>query len=133
VTNQDPETHKITDCISFYSLPSTVIGHAKYPTLHAAYTFYYATDKAFPPADASAESSSSATTDIVRTRDQRDAIAERLKLLVEDLLSVAKKADFDVMNSLTTLDSNMFLQHHKFGMGNGFLSAWLSFRHPSLL
>ena len=37
---QDPKTHKLTDLISFYHLPSTVIGHDKYNTLRAAYSFY---------------------------------------------------------------------------------------------
>lgn len=36
----DPESGEITDMFSFYHLPSTIIGHAKYDQLHAAYSFY---------------------------------------------------------------------------------------------
>lgn len=38
---KDPETQKITDFVSFYSLPSTVAGNAKHSHLYAAYLFYY--------------------------------------------------------------------------------------------
>ena len=37
---ENPSTKKITDMISFYALPSTIIGHDKYNTLNAAYSFY---------------------------------------------------------------------------------------------
>ena len=37
---QDPLTHNITDMLSFYALPSTIIGNKQYPTLNAAYSFY---------------------------------------------------------------------------------------------
>lgn len=36
----DPATQKITDMCSFYTLPSSIIGHEKYSTLKAAYSFY---------------------------------------------------------------------------------------------
>ena len=39
---QNPETKKITDMFSFYSLPSSVIGNPKHSILNAAYLFYYA-------------------------------------------------------------------------------------------
>ena len=42
---QDPETSEITDFISFYSLPSSILRHPDYNTLYVAYQFYYFTDK----------------------------------------------------------------------------------------
>lgn len=37
---EDPTTKAITDFFSFYSLPSTVIGHKVHKTLNAAYSYY---------------------------------------------------------------------------------------------
>ena len=42
---QDPETDEITDFISFYSLPSSILKHPGYDTLWVAYQFYYFTGK----------------------------------------------------------------------------------------
>ena len=42
---EDPETKQVTDFLSFYHLPSTIIGNAKYKTLHAAYSFYFVNNK----------------------------------------------------------------------------------------
>lgn len=46
---------RITDFVSYYSLPSSVLNHDTHDTLHAAYLFYYATEAAFeappPPHD----------------------------------------------------------------------------------
>ena len=38
---QDPDTHEVTDMISFYHLPSTVVSHPVHKSLHVAYSFYY--------------------------------------------------------------------------------------------
>ncbi|CED82593.1 n-myristoyl transferase [Phaffia rhodozyma] len=128
---ENPETHQITDVMSFYSLPSTVIKSTQYPILNAAYTFYYATDVAFASASSPAEGSSSSA--IVSRSDRRDVLADRLKALMGDLLTEAKNADFDVVNSLTGLDNNSFLAHHKFGPGDGYLNYYLyNWRTPTV-
>jgi glycylpeptide N-tetradecanoyltransferase len=44
---QNPNTHRITDFFSFYSLPSTIMKSTKYNLLEAAYLCYYGTDAAF--------------------------------------------------------------------------------------
>jgi glycylpeptide N-tetradecanoyltransferase len=36
----DPKTKEVTDLLSFYTLPSTIIGNATYKTLKAAYSYY---------------------------------------------------------------------------------------------
>lgn len=75
--------------MSFYSLPSTIINSTKYPILNAAYTFYYATDAAFPPESSSTQGSSSSTA-IVAGNDRREQLATRLKALMGDLLTEVK-------------------------------------------
>ena len=45
---QDPVSHAITDLISFYSLPSSISGHAEHKTLFAAYSFYNVFTKSEP-------------------------------------------------------------------------------------
>jgi len=37
---EDPESDKITDFISFYSLPSSCLKHVTEKTLNVAYSFY---------------------------------------------------------------------------------------------
>ena len=37
---EDPQTKVVTDFFSFYSLPSTVIGHKTHKLLRAAYSYY---------------------------------------------------------------------------------------------
>jgi glycylpeptide N-tetradecanoyltransferase len=71
---EDPETHKITDFFSFYSLPSSVINNPKHNTLNAAYMFYYGMDT---PAEHKADDSA--------------YIKKRLNELVADALVLAKK------------------------------------------
>ena len=42
---EDPATKKLTDFVSFYSLPSTVLNHEKHKNLRAAYSFYNVANK----------------------------------------------------------------------------------------
>eukprot|EP00954_Amorphochlora_amoebiformis_P027246 1384322-Amorphochlora_amoeboformis.AAC.1 len=42
---EDPKTRKITDFLSFYSLPSSILNHEKYKKLNAAYSFYNVSTK----------------------------------------------------------------------------------------
>ncbi|KAF8163391.1 N-myristoyl transferase [Crassisporium funariophilum] len=105
---QDPSTGKITDFFSFYSLPSTVIGNTTYPTLEAAYLFYYASDAG------------------LASRDEQDEnLKKQLMALIGDALIVANEAKFDVFNALTLMDNVPILQDLKFGVGDGFLNYYL--------
>jgi glycylpeptide N-tetradecanoyltransferase len=38
---EDPETRKVTDFVSYYALPSTIIGNDQYKLLKAAYCYYH--------------------------------------------------------------------------------------------
>ena len=119
---ENPQTGEITDFISFYSLPSTVVGNEKYPILDAAYMFYYATDKALPEGWRSSE-----TTHYPRKLDvtTRSRVGERLNRLVEGILRVAKSTQFDVFNTLTLMESNHFIADQKFKPGSGLLNYYI--------
>eukprot|EP01120_Amphizonella_sp_Union-15-10_P010386 TRINITY_DN4140_c0_g1_i2.p1 TRINITY_DN4140_c0_g1~~TRINITY_DN4140_c0_g1_i2.p1 ORF type:complete len:415 (+),score=84.24 TRINITY_DN4140_c0_g1_i2:53-1246(+) len=100
---EDPQTKQITDLVSFYTISSTVIGNAKYPTLKAAYSFYNVATK----------------TD--------------LKRLMNDALIVAKEKGFDVFNCLNIFENEAFLKDLKFGIGDGTLSYYLfNWRCPQM-
>lgn len=57
--------------------------------------------------------------------DVKSRLAVRLRTLIFDLMVFAKQEGFDVLNSLTTLDNNLFLSDLKFGPGDGFLRWYL--------
>ncbi|KAG5653839.1 hypothetical protein H0H81_010112 [Sphagnurus paluster] len=105
---EDPETNKITDFFSFYSLPSTVIHNSKFPILEAAYLFYYGSDTAF-----------------LEGAEESGALRRRLEAVVGDALVVANEAKFDVFNALTLMDNVSILQDLKFGLGDGILNFYL--------
>lgn len=92
---EDPSNHNITDILSFYTLPSTVIGHPEYSTLKAAYMFYIV------PKSFSA------------------------KQLVYEALILAASTGHDVFNALDILENETFLQDLKFGPGDGKLRYYL--------
>ncbi|PPQ93264.1 hypothetical protein CVT25_015262 [Psilocybe cyanescens] len=106
---EDPNTKKITDFFSFYSLPSTVIGNVNNPILEAAYLFYYASETGLQGEGA----------------EQDERLKQRLLLLIGDALIIANEAKFDVFNALTLMDNMPILQDLKFGLGDGFLNFYL--------
>jgi len=105
---EHPETHKITDFFSFYSLPSTVIDHPRHNTLEAAYLFYYATDVAFQ-----------------ENAEEDGLLKNRLQDLIGDALIIANQNEFDVFNVLTQMDIVPILEELKFGEGDGCLNFYL--------
>lgn len=104
---QDPQTKKITDYFSFYSLESTVIDHPQHEVVRAAYLFYYATETG------------------LTTPFDKPALKVRLNALMNDCLILAKRYKFDVFNSLTLMDNVLFLEDQKFGKGDGQLHYYL--------
>eukprot|EP00906_Rhabdomonas_costata_P022885 RCo032951 len=86
---------KVTDLISFYNLPSTVIGNDKYKDLKAAYSFYNV------------------------------ATSVDLPTLMTDALVLAKQREFDVFNALDIMENMKFLKELKFGQGDGHLQYYL--------
>jgi len=86
---------KVTDFVSFYSLPSTIIGNDEYKTLRAAYSFYNV------------------------------ATVTPLKQLMQDALILANSLGYDVYNCLDLMDNQSILQDLKFGPGDGNLHYYL--------
>ncbi|KAH8116866.1 N-myristoyl transferase [Phellopilus nigrolimitatus] len=104
---ENPQTHKITDFFTFYSLPSTIMRSPKYDLLEAAYLFYYATDVALQE----------------DTEDGR--VKKRLQEIIGDALIIASSAKFDVFNALTLMDNCGILEDLRFGSGDGLLNYYL--------
>ncbi|KPJ16728.1 Glycylpeptide N-tetradecanoyltransferase [Papilio machaon] len=93
----------ITDFVSYYTLPSTVVYHPVHKTLKAAYSFYNVSTKT-PWTD-----------------------------LMLDALITAKNSGFDVFNALDLMDNKEFLEPLKFGIGDGNLQYYLyNWRCPSV-
>jgi len=91
----ESSNQEITDLVSFYTLPSTIIGNPNYKTLKAAYSYY------------------------------NIATTVPLQQLVNDALVFAKQLGFDVFNCLDIMDNNTFLHDLKFGKGDGSLQYYL--------
>ena len=89
---------------SFYSLPSSVLKHEKHTKLHAAYCYYYFTNKtpvqqllndALAPRQAAAGHGRTA--------------AHAARLVLQALI-LAKRHEFDVFNALDILDNDSLLK-----------------------
>jgi len=91
----DPHTNAVTDLISFYALPSSILKSDKHKTLRAAYSWYNV------------------------------ATTVPLIQLINDVLILAKLQDFDVFNCLAIHDNSTFLKELKFGAGDGNLQFYL--------
>eukprot|EP00933_Yihiella_yeosuensis_P046622 TRINITY_DN421_c4_g1_i1.p1 TRINITY_DN421_c4_g1~~TRINITY_DN421_c4_g1_i1.p1 ORF type:complete len:478 (+),score=112.21 TRINITY_DN421_c4_g1_i1:133-1566(+) len=85
----------VTDVCSFYSLPSSILGHEKHTSLKAAYSYW----------------------NVATTVPLHDLMA--------DALILAKAKDFDVFNALNVMENDTFLKELKFGIGDGFLQYYL--------
>eukprot|EP00900_Chrysochromulina_parva_P025526 jgi/Chrpa1/7607/Chrysochromulina_OHIO_Genome00003646-RA len=92
---EDPVSKELTDMVSFYALPSSILGNDKHKTLCAAYAYYYY------------------------------HTATPLAQLMNDALVLAKRLDFDVFNALDILQNETFLKELKFGIGDGNLQYYL--------
>ncbi|KAJ3092230.1 Glycylpeptide N-tetradecanoyltransferase 2 [Quaeritorhiza haematococci] len=94
---EDPITNQITQFVSFYTLPSTVINHPVHTHIKAAYLFYYA------------------------AKDNDRA----LQTLIKDALILARNLQFDVFNCLELMHNSKFIEELKFGKGDGNLHYYL--------
>ncbi|CAF1444955.1 unnamed protein product [Adineta ricciae] len=86
---------EITDFISYYHLPSTIMNHPQYKILNSCYMYYYAASRT-PLID-----------------------------LVNDCLVQAHNSDFDVLNALDIMDNKEFMEKLKFGSGDGNIQYYL--------
>lgn len=93
----------ITDLISYYTLPSTVMNHETHKSIKAAYSFYNVSFKT------------------------------KWVDLMQDALITAKNEGFDVFNALDLMENKEFLGPLKFGIGDGNLQYYLyNWKCPSI-
>lgn len=85
----------VTDFLSFYMLPSSIMHHPTHKLLRAAYSFYNVTTET------------------------------PYETLMNDALILAKKKDFDVFNALDLMHNKEILEKLKFGIGDGNLQYYL--------
>ncbi|GLH08960.1 hypothetical protein R5R35_006066 [Gryllus longicercus] len=94
---------ELTDFVSYYTLPSTIMHHPVHKTLKAAYAFYNVASK-----------------------------TSWLDLMGDTLVS-AKNNGFDVFNALDLMENKEFLLKLKFGIGDGNLQYYLyNWRCPAI-
>ena len=91
----DPHSEEITDFISYYSLPSTIIGDKKYKTLYAAFCYYMVPKK------------------------------HTILDIMKSALVLARNDKFDVFNALDIMDNKPVFDELHFGVGNGNLYYYL--------
>ena len=95
---------EITDLISFYELPSSILKNPKHNLLKAAYSFYQV-------------ATSLTITDVMY-----------------DALVFAQAEGFDVFNALDVMDNNQVFKELKFGIGDGNLQYYLyNWKCPTML
>ena len=85
---------KITDFISFYSLPSSVLQHEKHKKLFACYAFF------------------------------NIATSVSFKELMKNALILAKNENFDVYNCLNIMENQTIFKDLLFGQGDGSLKYY---------
>lgn len=93
----------ITDFISFYNLPSTILKHETHKLLKVAYSFYNV------------------------------GTTHSLEELTKAALILAKQREFDVFNALDIMENETFLKELKFGVGDGNLHYYFyNWRVPEI-
>ncbi|EFJ44361.1 hypothetical protein VOLCADRAFT_106391 [Volvox carteri f. nagariensis] len=86
---------RVTDMVSFYTLPSSILGHPQHTELKAAYLYYTI------------------------------ALSVPLRQLVSDAMVLAAARGYDVFNALDLMQNESFLRDLKFGQGDGQLHYYL--------
>lgn len=100
---ENPQNHEITDFLSFYHLPSSILRHEVHKILKVAYSYYNV------------------------------ANTVKMEELMKNALILAKQKDFDVFNALDILDNENILKELKFGIGDGNLHYYFyNWRVPEI-
>ena len=90
----DDGNGKITDFLSFYSLPSSILQHEVHKKLYACYSFF------------------------------NIATSVTFKELIKNALILAKRNGFDVYNCLNIMENETIFKDLLFGMGDGTLKYY---------
>jgi len=94
---------QVTDFISFYNLPSTILKHETYKLLKVAYSYYNV------------------------------GTVHSLEELMKCALILAKQKEYDVFNALDIMENEQFLKELKFGVGDGNLHYYFyNWRVPEI-
>jgi glycylpeptide N-tetradecanoyltransferase len=100
---EDKKTGKLTDFISFYSLPSTILDSDEYDMLNSAYLYYW----------------------FCTETDQTQ--------LFKDAIVTAKKEGFDVFNALNIMDNEDVFEELRFKKNEGKLHYYLfNYKLPNM-
>ena len=100
---EDKKTKYVTDFLSFYSLPSSVLNHEKHKTLNAAYSFFNV------------------------------ANTVTVKTLIKTALILANSFGFDVYNALDIMENKSVFNDLLFGVGDGSLKYYLyNYQYPEI-
>jgi glycylpeptide N-tetradecanoyltransferase len=92
---ENESNHEITDFLSFYHLPSSILKHEVHKVLKVAYSYY----------------------NVSNTVSSEE--------LMRNALILAKQREFDVFNALDIMENEQFLKNLKFGIGDGNLHYYL--------
>ena len=84
-------------------------------SIRAAYLYYYASESAFQVTSGNKKS----------VKQIQETLAARLQALSHDLLVLASKENFHVVNALSLHDNPLFLKEQKFEPGDGRLHYYL--------
>ena len=99
----EDNNEEITDFISFYLLPSSILKHHSHKTLYAAYSFFNIPNK------------------------------YTIKELFKNALILAKNLDFDVFNALDIMDNESCFKDLLFGKGDGSLKYYFyNYAYPQI-
>lgn len=122
---------KVTDFLSFYTLPSTIMNHPVHRTLKAAYSFYNV-HTTTPLIDLMSDALILAKSVCSACLNAFISVwrLPRSELIVF-VLFVQK--GFDVFNALDLMENKTFLEKLKFGIGDGNLQYYLyNWKCPSM-
>lgn len=122
---------KVTDFLSFYTLPSTIMNHPVHRSLKAAYSFYNV----------------HTTTPLLDLMSDALILAKSVRLshfyknihkgsflhTLNSFCFVPIQKGFDVFNALDLMENKTFLEKLKFGIGDGNLQYYLyNWKCPSM-
>jgi glycylpeptide N-tetradecanoyltransferase len=125
---ENPVTKEITDFVSFYGLPSTVIGSALHSHINAAYAFYYfAQDGNVADLFLDALISAKNVCSLSSVLPLATSPFVKPQIVVNFSLSTFASSQnaFDVFNALGLMDNMKFIEKLQFGPGDGFLHYYL--------
>lgn len=126
---------KVTDFLSFYTLPSTIMNHPVHRSLKAAYSFYNV-HTTTPLLDLMSDALILAK--LVRSSSSPACVLVFVKGLPLRKLTTfffffSSQKGFDVFNALDLMENKTFLEKLKFGIGDGNLQYYLyNWKCPSM-